>query len=329
MKVKEVALILNCTVVLKGCDISYWQGNVDFETMYKAGIRFVIIRAGYGTTQDKNFVTYVNGAIAAGLKVGIYWFLYAKDMAAAKNNAIKCMTVIAPYKDMIEIGVWADWEYDSDKNAGSMTNAKRSNIVRAFLQEMQMAGYDVGIYSNQDYIKSGKFLASLIAEYPLWFAKYSSSMGDYALKGKDNHPYMWQHTSSGAGKSYGVSSTYIDLNRGYFEIQENFETENVLDKVQTDNTVIKASDNPYPEPVRNLQYKEGSYLQYGDDVKWAQWHLWRFGLFVDSSGFPDVKQIDGYWGKDSDKALHEAKSRLGLSITDILDQSTREMFKVI
>ena len=67
MKKRECMMVLNASVVEKGCDISYWQGQVDCKKMYAAGIRFVMIRAGYGTTIDKNFVTYINGALAAGL----------------------------------------------------------------------------------------------------------------------------------------------------------------------------------------------------------------------------------------------------------------------
>ena len=330
MKIKEVIMVLNRTAVIKGSDISYWQGNVDFDRMYKAGIRFVIIRAGYGTTQDKNFITYINAAIKAGLMVGIYWFMYAKSEAAARNNAKKCIEVIAPYKAYIHCMVWADWEYDSDANAGAMTSAKRSSLVRVFLSQLEAAGYQVGIYSNQDYIQSGKFTPSLVSVYPLWFAKYSASMGKYAERGKDGHPYIWQKTSKGTGKDYGVASTYLDLNWGYFEIKEvGINTETVLDKVQTDNTVIKASDNPYPVPQRVIRYQPGKYLQYGDDVKWVQWHLWRFGLLVDANGIPDATLIDGYWGAKSDAALREAQRRLGLVVDGCVGQNTRDKFETV
>lgn len=329
MKVKEAVMVLNCTVVIMGCDVSYWQGNIDFNKMYNAGIRFIIIRAGYGTSIDKNFVTYINGALAAGLVVGIYWFLYAKNETAAINNAKKCIEVITPYKQYIQCGVYADWEYDSDANAGAMSSAKRSGIVRAFLTQLQAAGYEVGIYSNQDYIQSGKFTASLIEEFPLWFAKYAQSMGKYACKGLGGHPYAWQHTSEGCGSKYGVSSKYLDLNRGYFIIKEEIDTENVLDKVQTDVNVITAVDNPYPEPTWELRYRKGYYLQYGDDVRWGQWNLWRFGLLLDENGNPDAKQIDGYWGPDCDVAQKEAEKRLGLPVNGILSADDRKIFKVI
>lgn len=33
---------------IKGIDVSEWQGNIDFAKVKAAGIKFVIIRAGYG-----------------------------------------------------------------------------------------------------------------------------------------------------------------------------------------------------------------------------------------------------------------------------------------
>lgn len=201
-----------------GCDISYWQGNVDFVKMKNAGIKAVIIRAGYGTTTDKNFIKYIKGAIAAGINIGVYWFLYAKNRSRAKANAAKCIALIAPYRDHIKLGIWADWEYDSDKNAGKLTAAARSELVDTFCEEIKTAGYEVGIYSNQDYIKSGKFTRDLIAKYPIWFARYAAKTGAYADKGRDGKPYMWQYTDSGKGRTYGVSSSKIDLNKVYIEL---------------------------------------------------------------------------------------------------------------
>ena len=313
MKLKAVIMVLNSTIVIRGCDISYWQGTIDFNIMYAVGIRFVIIRAGYGTKIDKNFVTYINSAIAAGIIVGIYWFMYANGIADAKKNAQKCIEVITPYKEHIVCGVWCDWEYDSDKNAGYISNAKRSSMVRTFLSLLQAEGYEVGIYSNQDYIKSGKFTQSLIKEFPLWFAKYSDNMGIFAERGLGGHPYVWQNTSKGDGQAYGVQSRYLDLNRGYFTIEQDVNTDNVLDNVQSDNTVIKASDNPYPKPTRIIYYDPHKYLMRGDDIKHVQWDLWRFGLFLDENGIPDAKKIDGLWGTESDEAFVEAQRRLGLN----------------
>lgn len=311
-----------------GCDISYYQGDVDFVKMKKAGIKFVIIRAGFGQTVDKRFVSYINATIKAGLKVGIYWFIYASDKYISKLNAIKLIAIIEPYKDKLTCGVWADWEYDSDKVAGKLSVSQRCEIVEAFLNELTSKGYEAGIYSNQDYIKSGKFTSELIASYPLWFAKYSNIIGEYSKKGKDGQAYMWQYTSSGKGSQYGVSSKNLDMDYAYFT-DVNVDTTTVLDKVQTDNKVIKASDNPWTEPTRVIFYQQGKYIMHGDDVKWVQWNLWRFGLLLDNDGKPDAKQIDGYWGPGSQKAFEEAQERLGLKTDGKCGPKSIKKFKEI
>lgn len=207
-----------------GCDISKYQGKVDFFKMKKAGISFVIIRAGYGTTEDPYFKAYIDGATKAGLLIGVYWFIYANNRNKAIANAEKCLALCAPYKERLVLGIAADWEYHSEEKAGvPITPALRTEIVDSFLIEVANAGYFTGIYTNRDYIKSGKFEAALIAKYPLWFAMYDdekSPMSSYAMKGKGGYPYLHQFTSKGDGRKYGVSSTNLDLNRGYFRLEE-------------------------------------------------------------------------------------------------------------
>lgn len=326
-KLMKLLILLNANAK-DCCDISYYQGNVDFETMKRAGIKAVIIRAGYGTTTDKRFVSYINAAVKAGIAVGVYWFIYAKDITGAKNNAKKCLEVIAPYRDYITCGIWCDWEYDSDRYAGALTSKTRSDIVDAFNTEIESAGYEVGIYSNQDYIRSEKFIPEIIKRYPLWFAKYSSGRGIYADKGKYGSPYLWQYSSLGNGAAYGASSKYIDLNKIYIALDPEASV-SPADKVSVDPDIIKASDNPYPEPTRNIYYRSGKSSMYGDDVKWVQWHLWRFGLFLNKKGIPDAKQIDGIWGVESGKALEIAQARLGLKQDGICGILSREKFKSV
>lgn len=311
-----------------GCDISYYQGSVDFEAMKKVGIKAVIIRAGYGTTIDKRFISYINAAIKAGMAIGVYWFIYAANGAGAKNNAKKCLETIEPYRQYITLGVWADWEYDSDSRACAITANVRAVIVDAFNCKIEEAGYEAGIYSNQDYVKSEKFQGWLVGKYPLWFAKYSDSISEYAFRGKNGRPYMWQYSSTGSGKVYGASSKYIDLDKVYIDTIP----DSVIppaDIVTQNPDAIKASDNPYPEPTRTIYYTPGRTIMYGDDVKWVQWHMWRFGLFLNDAGNPDASQIDGRWGVKSDNALGIAQDILKLLPDKKCGPKSRQVFKQI
>lgn len=309
-----------------GCDISYYQGVVSFEKMKSAGISFVLIRAGYGQTIDKNFVTYINAAIKAGLKVGVYWFIYARTAYYSKLNAHKLIEVIKPYLNMITYGIWCDYEYDSDIYAQITSADKRTELIEAFMNELK--GYEIGLYSNQDYIKNGKFTKTLVAKYPLWFAKYSENRGVYSLTGKEGHCYFWQYSSKGNGQKYGVSSKYLDLDFGYVTDKQ-VDTDTYLDTVQSNNAIIRASQNPYPKPKRTLKYQKGKYIMHGDDVKWVQWHLWRFGLLLDKNGIPDATQIDGYYGPNTDSKVKIAQQRRGLKVDGIVGAKTLEDFESV
>lgn len=329
MAIKKVMKLIQIDVlIIDGCDISYYQGDIDFEVMKAAGIKAVIIRAGYGITVDKRFISYINGAIKAGLAIGVYWFIYARNSTRVKQNAQKCIEMIAPYKDYITCGIWCDWEYDSDRYAGVLTSSERSCLVDTFNVEIEKAGYEAGIYSNQDYIQSGKFQPWLIAKYPLWFAKYNANISNFAYKGKNGKPYMWQYSSTDSGKTYGVSSKNIDLNKVFINITPDVAIP-PADTVSQNPDVIKASDNPYPEPTRTIYYTADKAVMYGDDVKWVQWHMWRFGFFLDEAGHPDASQIDGRWGAKSDRALGIAQEILRLLPDKKCGSKSRQAFKQV
>lgn len=329
MTIKNEMILLGTDKIPElGGDVSYYQGDIDFRIMRASGIRAVIIRAGYGTTIDKRFITYINAAIKAGIAIGIYWFIYAKDAAGIKNNADKCLQIIEPYRQFITLGVWADWEYDSDKWAGSLSAAARSGLVDNFNCLIGDAGYEAGIYSNQDYIQSGKFQPWLVSKYPLWFAKYSANISSYAYKGKNSRPYMWQYSSMGDGKTHGTSSKYLDTNKVFIDFMPDTAIP-PTDIVTQNPDAIQSMDNPYPEPTRTIYYTPVRTIMYGDDVKWVQWHMWRFGLFLDGAGNPDATQIDGRWGAKSDKALGIAQEILKLLPDKKCGPKSRQVFKQV
>ena len=186
---------------MKGIDVSYHNGVIDWGKVSKS-VEFAIIRAGYGkSTIDKQYINNICGAHTAGLKIGIYWFIYAANIDEAVLNAQMCEKCIEGYKDIITMRVWADWEYDSDRR-NPQTKEGRTAIVKAFCDYLAGKGYEEGVYSNVDYL-TGKF--GDLSGYPLWLAKYSSSKGNY-------NPFMWQNSST--GRIAGIS-TNVDMNIYY------------------------------------------------------------------------------------------------------------------
>ena len=178
----------------KGIDVSKWQGSIDFEKFAKAGYNFVIIRAGYGSYGiDPNFEKNIKKAIRAGLKVGAYWFIYAKNNYEIAINSQMADAVLRSYKDDLTLGVWADWEYDSDKYAKTkFSKHERALLIDNFCKNLKKQGYQVGLYLNPDYIKN-QLDMEVLKNYKLWLAWYT----DKEDKAKAYNPYIWQHSSEG------------------------------------------------------------------------------------------------------------------------------------
>ena len=100
--------------MIKGIDVSSWQGIVDYKKVKAGDIDFVIIRAGFGreTSQKDNcFEQNYSAAKAAGLDVGAYWYSYADSAEDAVREAKACMEVIKGKK--FEYPIYFDLEEQS------------------------------------------------------------------------------------------------------------------------------------------------------------------------------------------------------------------------
>lgn len=188
-----------------GIDVSKHNGSIDFNKVKADGYDFVIIRAGYGkSNKDSNFADNVKKALSAGLKIGAYWFIYAKTSNDIIANVRMAHATLNNYKDKLEMGVWADYEYDSDRYVGRQLSVQeRTAWVKAFIEGMKSNGYDCGLYANPDYLDN-KF--GNLKSYKLWISRYTDNVN----KVKDYKPYMWQYTSY--GKVNGVKGS-VDINK--------------------------------------------------------------------------------------------------------------------
>ena len=206
------ASYISLNPIQKGIDVSKWNGTVDWNKVKASGIDYVIIRAGFGSsTVDPYFHSHIQGAINAGLEVGVYWFSYATNEAKAKTEAQKCIDTIAPYKDKISYPVFFDFEYDSVdyaiKQGVAITKDLATNMANTFLDYVESQGYMSGLYTNNDF-GSRYFSKELLTSSYLWVAQYSS-VCTYPT------PYMmWQYTDKGTIEGIGTSSSpkYFDMN---------------------------------------------------------------------------------------------------------------------
>lgn len=201
---------------MKGIDISE-GGGVNFAALKSAGYDFVIARAGWGAVKtdrqiDKDFRSNVMGAVGAGLHVGAYWFIYARTVAEAQYNAVRFAEVLEPYRGLIDMPVYIDYEYDSTRYYQEQTgNAETRDFATAAISvaalQMERYGYFTGVYLNPDYIKNHVFLNDL-KHFTLWLAEWKSadSIPSYQCD-------MWQY--SGDTRLPGITSGAVDLNMCY------------------------------------------------------------------------------------------------------------------
>ncbi len=188
---------LTCTAApsILGIDVSSFQGNVDWETVREAGVSFVMIRVGgrgYGEEgglySDKLAQVNYQGAKAAGLDVGAYFFSQAISVAEAKEEALYTLQAIEGWE--LDMPVVFDWErMDAGRTAFADPRTVTDCMV-AFCEEIETAGYRPMVYFNPDHSDS-MFYIEEVTDYDFWLAMYTDWM---------TYPYqvdMWQYTKSG------------------------------------------------------------------------------------------------------------------------------------
>lgn len=160
----------------KFIDISYWQGDLDFTKLKKAGINYIILRAGYKKTKDSKFDSYAKACQKNGIKIiGAYWFSYALNTAQAKEEAELCVDICKPYSIPT---IFYDFEYDTVKKAaanGVALGSKECNdFTIAFCDTVKALGLNAGYYCNTDYYKNMYSDRVKNKGYIFWLAQYKS-----------------------------------------------------------------------------------------------------------------------------------------------------------
>lgn len=191
---------------ITGIDISEFQTVTDWNKVKAAGIKFVIIRSGYGKTYtDAEFKKNIEGAISVGIPFGIYHFSYALSADGAKQEAQYVINLLKPYKSKITLPVFYDFEgatVDYAKKQGVTLGKQQFNdFTVAFCDTMIAAGYKAGTYFNLTYYDNWVD-KSRLGKYTRWFAQYNS----YA---QCDWFDLWQYSSSGSVN--GISGR-VDMN---------------------------------------------------------------------------------------------------------------------
>lgn len=214
--------------VLKGMDVSKFQGEVDWEKAKAAGIDFAIIRCGYGGEwdgQEENWAqddTYwrrnADECTRLGIPFGTYLYSYATTVEEARSEAdhvARLLGLTAPPQEGLDDYTAAPYQlsypvyYDlEDKYISGVFPAEMAELTEAFFSRLEEHGYTgkQGLYASLNWVR-GRFSDPGFDQWRdnLWIARFADELGY-------NGTYdMWQSTYSAPGADYGVQSETVDL----------------------------------------------------------------------------------------------------------------------
>lgn len=192
-----------------GLDLSKWQEKVDFAELKKQGVEFVMIKIagqkeiGGEITIDPKFSEYMEEAKKVGLKIGVYFYSYAKNVTESRRQARFVISELKKYD--LQLPIAFDWENWSTYSSFHVSFHTLNNIAKAFLEEIEKNGYKGMIYSSKYYLENIWYRK----EYDTtWLAYYTNHL-DY-----DGTYLMWQLCSD--GKIKGIDG-YVDIDVLYLK----------------------------------------------------------------------------------------------------------------
>ncbi|MEG0545978.1 MAG: glycoside hydrolase family 25 protein [Oscillospiraceae bacterium] len=189
--------------MLKGIDVSSWQKDINWQSVKNSGIEFAILRAGFGwgkDQKDRYFEQNYANAKAVGMPIGAYHYSYATNEQEAKLEAEAFLSWVAGKQ--FEYPVVLDIE---DQSQAALGKAVISNIVRAFCETVENAGYYVSVYANKSWLDT-KIDDDCKTRYDIWLAQWAEKPSFGGAYG------IWQYSSDGSVE--GINGR-VDMNEGY------------------------------------------------------------------------------------------------------------------
>lgn len=200
----------------KGIDVSRFQGKIDWKAVADDGVEFAFLRVanrGYGTgklVEDDTFEKNMEGALAAGIHVGVYIYSQAIDEDEVREEAQLVLDKVAPFGVKCPIVFDVEKSADASGRMNQLPLEERTNLTLLFCQIIEEAGYKPIIYHN---VEMGSMLLDIetLEDYDKWLAYYNDDM---------YYPYdykIWQYSDKGTVN--GIKG-HVDLNISFEKFWE-------------------------------------------------------------------------------------------------------------
>lgn len=194
-----------------GVDVSAHQREIDWTAVGAAGVGFAMIRAGYrgytegGLHEDQFFRQNIEGALAQGLDVGVYFFSQAVSEAEAVEEAEYLLDLIQGYE--VTYPLVFDWERQDHEGSRTLTTSGEviTDCAVAFCETVEAAGYLPMTYfsPSKGY---GELDLERLARWPFWLAHYTAGWEPTSFQYSFA---IWQYSNEGTVD--GIDAA-VDLN---------------------------------------------------------------------------------------------------------------------
>lgn len=283
-------------------DVSYHNGAIDWSRVKASGVEGVIIRCGYGRDftkyDDIKFTQNMNGALAVGLKVGVYIYSYAKSIENAKSEAAHVLRLIDPYKGRISLPIYYDLE-----EPGTEQGAKeRANV---FGDIIEANGYACGVYASLHWFKT--YLNGL-ERFTKWVASWGKDDGKPGVKPTISNCDLWQYTSR--GRVAGISGV-VDCNEAYGYIRK----------------LLDGEKEPEKEPKKEgVVMVEVNILKKGDKGGEKAAQIFAVQSILKCKGYKGengkVLALDSSFGGNTEYAVKAFQAAEGLAVDGVVGAKT-------
>ena len=203
----------NDKVVAHGIDISKWNHTVnaqgefeplDWVALKEAGVDYVILKIGSTPREDgtlggiePTFEMDYEGAKAAGIDVGVYYFTYAESVSEIRKDAEYILQWLEGKQ--FEYPIYLDLE--NSPAEGYMPSEIAAPILTemclTFFSELQKEGYYTGLYVNNEFLFNILQTENMIELFEIWYARYPS-VDPYIWNTEDNESFVWDAEKYGA-----------------------------------------------------------------------------------------------------------------------------------
>lgn len=190
-----------------GIDVSAYQNRasgesktIDWDAVRDDGVEFVMVRVGYRGTStgalnaDEYYAQNIDGAMAAGLETGVYFFAQAITVEEAIEEADFVIELLKDHQ--INGPVAYDWEmHDSSYRVYGTLPEMATACAIAFCERVKEAGYTPMIYAGQ-YVSYIKYDQGAIAPYLSWYPEYKSESSEKLYPTFYYQMDYWQFSSN-------------------------------------------------------------------------------------------------------------------------------------